>query len=149
MKVPSKIESVSIWIHSEIKGKENVERIFTGLKSAVNQRFYEHGYDVSDAFTYSSDNGFDRRFYIKIQPEEENGISQILIVDEALSQQYNKPTLELLTIEMIKAIRNREGLPYAFVYRSNISGLDFLENHIVREDMDVYILKYDISELNI
>lgn len=149
MKVPDKIECISIWIHSEIVGKENVERIFTGLKSTVNQKFYNQGYDVSDAFSFSSDNGFDRRFYIKIQPEEENGTSQIVIVDEALAQQYQKPTLESLTIEMIKAIRNRKGLPYAFVYRVNIPGLDFLENHIVKDDMDVYILKYDISELNL
>ena len=34
MKVPDKMESISIWIHSNIKGKENVERIVTGLTSA-------------------------------------------------------------------------------------------------------------------
>lgn len=149
MKVPDKMESVSVWIHSEKKGKEYVERIFTGLKSVVNQKFYNQGYDVSDAFSYSSDNGFNGRFYIKIQPEKENGTSQIVIVDDALAQQNQKPTLESLTIEMIKAIRNRKGLPYAFVYRVSIPGLDFLENHIVKDNMDVYILKYDISELNI
>lgn len=149
MKVPDKIGSISIWIHSEIKGKENVERIFTGLKSVVNQKFYNQGYDVSDAFSYSSDNGFDGRFCVKIQPEEENETSQIVIVDEALAQQHQEPTLESLTIEMIEAIRNRKGLPYAFAYRVDIPGLDFLENHIVKDDMDVYILKNDINELNV
>lgn len=148
MKVPDKMESISIWIHSNIKGKENVERIVTGLTSAVNHKFYMQGYDVSDVFSCSSDNGFDRRFYIKIQPEEENGTSLFLIVNDELAKQNQKPTLESLTIEMIKAVRNRQGLPYAFVYRSDIPGLEFLENHIVKEDMDVYILKYDISELN-
>ena len=142
MKVPDKIESISIWIHSETKGKENVERIFIGLKVAVNHKFYEQGYDVSDAFSYSSDNGFDGRFYIKIQPNEANGTSKILIVDDTMAKQYQEPTLESLTIEMIKAINNRERLPYAFIYRSGISGLDFLENHIVKEDIDKYILKY-------
>lgn len=148
MKVPNKIESIFIWIHSEISGKENVELIFTGLKSAVNHSSFEQGYDVSDAFSCSSDNGFDGRFYIKIQPEEENGTSLILIVNDELAKQNQEPTLESLTIEMIKAVRNRQGLPYAFVYRSDIPGLEFLEDHIVKDDMDVYVLKYDISELN-
>ena len=149
MIVPDKIGSISIWIHSEIKEKENVERIFAGIRSAVNQKFYEQGYDVSDAFSCSSDNGFDGRFYIKIQPEEENGTSQILIVDDALAILNQKPTLESITIETINVIRDRKGLPYAFVYRSDIPGLDFLESHIVKNDREVYILKYDINKLNI
>ena len=142
MKVPERIDRISIWIHSETKGKENVERIFTGLKAAVNHKFYEQGYDVSDAFSYSSDNGFNERFYIKIQPEEVNGTSLILIVDDALAKQNQEPTLESLTKEKVNVIRSRTGLPYAFVYRSGIPGLDFLENHIVKDDIDKYILKY-------
>lgn len=149
MKVPDKIKSISIWIHSDIKGKEEVERIFSGLKSAVNLKFYEQGYDVSDAFGFGSDNGFNERFYIKIQPKDENETSHILIIDDALAKQNLKPTLESLTIEMIEAIRHREGLPYAYVNRSGIPGLDFLENHIVKDNNDVYILKYDQRGLNI
>ena len=149
MKVPDKIDSISIWILTKITGKENVERIFIGLNSAVNQTFYEQGYDVSDVFSYSSDNGFDGRFYIKILPEEENGKSSFLIIDKTLALQSQKPTLESLTVEMIKAIRNRQGLSYAFVYRSDIPGLDFLENYIVKEDMNVYVLKDDTSESTI
>lgn len=44
---------------------------------------------------------------------------------------------------MIKAIKNRKGLPYAFVNRNNILGLDFLENYMVKEDLNVYVLKYE------
>jgi hypothetical protein len=143
MKIPDRIENISVWIHTEIKGKEKFELVFGGLKSAVNRVFWEQGYDVSDTFGFSSDNGYKGRFYIIIRPSKENGDSLIDIVDDELAKKYPKPTLEILTIEMIKAIRNRDGLPYAFVYRSDIPGLDFLENYIVKDDMDVYIVKYD------
>ena len=149
MKIPEKVESVSIWIHTDIKGKEKFSPIFIGLRSAVNQVFWEQGYDVSDAFIFSSDNGFDGRFYIKIYPKKEDGDSMIDVVEEHLAEQNPKPTLEALTIEMIKAIRNRKGLPYAYVCRSDIPGLGFLENHIVKNDANVYVLKDKNSELKL
>ena len=147
MKISEKIESIFIWIHTDIKRKENIAPIVTGLKSSVNQEYYMQGYDVSDAFSYSSDNGFNGRFYIKISPTKSNGDSLIDIVDEDIAKLNPSPTLESLTISMIGAIRNRKGLPYAFVYRSDIPGLGFLENHIVKEDSKVYVLKCDINEL--
>lgn len=149
MKIPEKVESVSIWIHADIKGKEKFTPIFIGLRSSVNQVFWEQGYDVSDAFSFSSDNGFDGRFYIRIYPKKENGDSIIDVVEERLAGQNPEPTLETLTIEMIKAIRNRKGLPYAYVCRSDIPGLGFLENHIVKGDENVYVIKEDISELKL
>ena len=149
MKIPEKVESVSIWIHADIKGEEKIAPIFIGLTAAVNQEFWKQGYDVSDAFSFSSDNGFDGRFYIKIYPEKENGDSTIDVVEERQAEQNPKPTLETLTIEMIKAIRNRKGLPYAYVCRCDIPGLGFLENHIVKDDKNVYVIKEDISELKL
>lgn len=35
----------------------------------------------------------------------------------------------------------REGLQSAYIWRSKIPGLDYLENYIEKEDLDKYIIK--------
>lgn len=149
MKIPDKVKSLSIWIHSDIKGKSNVDRIFVGLKSAVNREFGKQGYDVSDAFKLGSDQNYNGRFCIIVSPQKENGDSCIDIIDDDLAKQNSEPTLETITIGMIEAIRNRQGLPYAFVYHSDIPGLDFLDSHTVKDDIKAYVLKNDLTELNL
>ncbi len=140
MKVPEKVESVSIWIHTDIKGKEKIDPIFVGLRSAVNRKFEEQGYDVSDAFKIGSNNNYNGRFCIIVSLKIENEDSCIILDDE-LAKRNTKPTLELLTIEMIRAIKNREHLNQAYVYHSDIPGLDFLDRYIVEADEKVYVLK--------
>jgi len=145
MKIPEKMESVSIWFRTEIKEQDEVNLIAGGLISKVDFEFGKQGYSVSDAFVIGSSNGFDGEFYITINPRKTNGDSLIDIIDEDLAGQNEVPTLESLTRCLVEAIKNRKRLPYAFVYRSKIPGLDFLENLVVKEDSDVYILKLDIS----
>ena len=147
MKLPEKIESISIWIHTEIKGIEKIKTIFVDLRHSVNQVFFQQGYDVSDAFTLGSDNMYNGRFCIVINPKNSIGEPTAVVIDKELSKENCMPSLESLTVEMIKAIRSTKGLPYAFVYRSDIPGLEFLENHSVKEDGNEYILKYDKSVL--
>ena len=100
--------------------------------SKVNHEFWQYGYSVKDAYTFGSDNGFKGSFYIKINPKKQNGDSAIDIVNEKIAEQHDSPTLESLTVKMVESIKNREGLDYAYVHRSKIPGLDFLENYIVK-----------------
>ena len=141
MKVPNKLRSVCIWVHTDLQGAEKINPVFSGLKHVVNQEFYKHGYDVSDTFSIGSDNGYRGHFCIIISPQKENGDSLIYIIDEELADQNERPTIEALTEKMIKAIRDRNGLHHALVERNGLPGIDFLENYIVKDDMYNYVLK--------
>ena len=149
MKVPDKVESLTILIRIDSQDKGEMEKIGHGLITKVNHMFWEQGYCVEDAFKVSSENGYKEEFTIVINPKEKNGDSLIYIIDEEKAKQHTFPQLESLTVAMIETIKQRQGLFYAFVRHSDIPGLDFLNNHIVKEDNHVYILKYDTKEINL
>ena len=142
MKVPEKLEYLTIIITLDSNDRSKMETIAGGLISKVDYDFGQRGYSVKDAYTFSSDNGFKGRFYIKVNPKRQNGDSAIDVIDDKRAEQQEFPTLESLTAKMVDAIRNRDGLNCAYVDRSDIPGLGFLENYIVKVDMDKYILKY-------
>lgn len=142
MKVPERLEDLMIIITLDSTDRSKMETIAKGLISKVDYDFWQYGYSVEDAFTFGSDNGFKGRFYIEVNPKRKNGDSAIDAIDDKLAEQYEIPTLEPLTAKMVDAIRDRTGLDSAFVYRSDIPGLEFLENYIVKEDVNKYILKY-------
>ena len=142
MKVPERLEDLTIIITLDSNDRSKMEAIAKGLISKVNYHFWQYGYSVEDVYHFGSNNGFKGSFYIEVNPKRENGVSAIDVIDNNLAEQYILPTLEPLTAKMVEAIRNRDGLDSAFVYKSEIPGLDFLENYIVKEDINKYILKY-------
>lgn len=141
MLIPTKLESLVIIITIDSKDRDYITSIAKGLITKVDYDFYNLGYSVEDAFSVSSDNGFKGRFFIKINPKTTSGDSKIIICDKQLSEQNAFPTLESLTLKMIKAIKEREGLLSAFVDRSDIPGLEFLDEYCCKWDNNKYILK--------
>ncbi|MBQ9637363.1 MAG: hypothetical protein IJV36_05655, partial [Prevotella sp.] len=141
MLVPEKWESVTILMGIDTEDRELIERMSIGLISKVDNHFWEQGYSVRDAFVRSSENGYKKEFYIRIEPKDIRKDSRIDIIDEEKAEKFDFPSLESLTKELIKEVRNRSEILYAYVRRSEIAGLEFLENHIMKEDSDVYILK--------
>lgn len=142
MKVPERLEKLTIIITLDSNDRLKMENIARGLISVVNQFFWKCGYDVEDAYTFGSDNGFKGSFYIEINPKKKNGDSAIDVINDKLAELYELPSFEQLTAKMVDAIINREGLDCAYVRRSEIPGLGFLESYVVKEDMNKYILKY-------
>ena len=141
MRIPDKKDSLIIFITIDSDDRELITRKANGLISKVSFDFWQKGYSVSDAFIFSSDNGFKKRFYIEVKPIRENGDSRIDIHDKNLASQYPAPTLESLTFALIKEIRGKEELLSAYVDRTEIRGIDFLENYIVKENWYKYVLK--------
>ena len=141
MKVPERLDNLTIIVTLDSNDRSEMEKIAGGLISKVDYDFWQRGYSVKDAYTFSSDNGFKGRFYIRVNPKRQNGDFAIDIIDNKCAEQQEFPTLESLTAKMVDVIRNRDGLNCAYVDRSDIPGLDFLENYIVKEDMNKYILK--------
>ena len=138
MKVPERMEELTIFITLDSNDRSKIEALANGLISKANNEFGKYGYDVKDTYSFSSDNGFKGRFHIKVSPNNNNGDSAINIIDAELAKQHELPTLEPLTAKMVDIIRERDGLDYAYVCRSEIPGLDFLENYIVKEDINNY-----------
>ncbi len=142
MKVPERLDNLTIIVTLDSNDRSEMEKIAGGLISKVDYDFWQRGYSVKDAYTFGSDNGFKGSFYIEINPKKKNGDSAIDVINDKLAELYELPSFEQLTAKMVDAIINREGLDCAYVRRSEISGLGFLESYVVKEDMNKYILKY-------
>lgn len=141
MRVPSKLDTVTILIKIDSDDKDQIELIANGLVSKVNYEFGIMGYSVNSAFVIGSENGFKGQFYIKVKPIDDYGDTQIVVIDNEKAQKHDEPTLETLTKSLIKGVQNRDGLNFAFVRRSDIPGNEFLENYIVKENENIYIIK--------
>ena len=65
MLIPNKLESLSIFVTINSTDRNYITSVAKGLIARVDYEFYNEGYCVEDAFSVSSDNGFNSCFYIQ------------------------------------------------------------------------------------
>ena len=138
MEVPQKVNEVEIFITYPDSNEDAMKKIFRSIQSRINIDYGKKGYSVDEALGFSSCDGFKTKFIIEVKPNKET----VDIIDEEQAKSHDFPSWEELTKKVAEEIRKHEELLEAFVYDSEIPGLDYLHNLSEVIDDGKYYLKW-------